>query len=85
MAQPTARIHDPKYFEQAVSDYSDVVPFLQKMHQDTKHIFFVGYTFRPGKRKKAQTNLQKEVQVGSSLPKDPCKSSAVWMNRDDVV
>lgn len=25
----------PKYFERAVSDYSDVVPLLQKAHQDT--------------------------------------------------
>lgn len=30
MPHPTARFENPKYFEQSVSDYSDVVPLLQK-------------------------------------------------------
>lgn len=58
MPATTACIQDPKYFEQGVSDYSDVVPLLQKVQQDTEHTdFFVGYTFWSAKRKKAQTKL----------------------------
>lgn len=30
MPRPTACIQEPKYFERPVSDYSDVVPLLQK-------------------------------------------------------
>lgn len=53
MPEMNARIQDPKYFEQAISDYSDVVPLLQKVHQDTEHTdFFVGHRFRSAKRKK---------------------------------
>lgn len=58
MPATTACIQDPKYFEQGVSDYSDVVPLLQKVQQDTEHTdFFVSYTFWSAKRKKGQTKL----------------------------
>lgn len=37
-------IDDPKYFEQAVSDYSDVVRLIQKVHPGYRtHSFFVSH------------------------------------------
>lgn len=87
MPQPNACIHDPKYFEQAVSDYSDVVPLLQKMHQDTEHTVFLSDThFGRQKEKRPRQNYKKKCRAARVyLRKDPCKSSAVWMNRGDVV
>lgn len=56
MPAMNVRIQDPKYFEQAVSDYSDVVPLLQKVHQDTEYTDFLSDThFGRQKEKKAQT------------------------------
>lgn len=40
-ASTNVRIQQPKYFEQTVSDYSDVVPVLQKVYQDTEHTDFL--------------------------------------------
>lgn len=58
MPHPTARFENPKYFEQSVSDYSDVVPLLQKKNQDAEHSwFFVGPALWSAKGKKSQTNL----------------------------
>lgn len=58
-----AYIQDPKYFEQNVSDYSDVVPLLQKVHQNTDrtHRFFVGYTFWSAKRKRLRQNYKRSA------------------------
>lgn len=37
MPKPTVPFQDPKYFEQSVSDYSDVVPSYEKNYQDAEH------------------------------------------------
>lgn len=62
MPEMNARIEDPKYFEQLVSDYSDVVPLLQKVHQDTEHTDFLSDThFGRQKGKKVQQNIKRSA------------------------
>lgn len=86
MPETTARIQQPKYFEQNVSDYSDVVPLLQKVYQDTEHRDFLSTThFGRQKEKRSRQNYKKKCRSGRVyLRKDPCKSSTATMNRDDV-
>lgn len=85
MPATTACIQDPKYFEQGVSDYSDVVPLLQKVQQDTEHTHFLWAThFGRQKEKTLRQNYKKKCRSGRVyLRKDPCKSSAPAMNRCD--
>lgn len=63
MPAMNVRIQDPKYFEQAVSDYSDVVPLLQKVHQDTEHTDFLSGThFGRQKGKRPKQNYKKKCR-----------------------
>lgn len=50
MPETNVRIQEPKYFEQTVSDYSDVVPLLQKVYQDTEYTDFL-FTTHFGRQK----------------------------------
>lgn len=87
MPETDACIQDPKYFEQGVSDYSDVVPLLQKVLQDTEHTDFLSATHfgRQKEKKRIRQNYnKKKSRLGQVyLRKDPCKSSASSMNRRD--
>lgn len=74
--ETTVCIEDPKYFEQAVSDYSDVVRLLQKVHPGYRiHRFFVIYNLvrvSVGKRKKRpKQNYKKEPRSGKVYLKRP--------------
>lgn len=86
MPESAACIQDPKYFEQGVSDYSDVVPLLQKELQDTEHTDFLSATHfgRQKEKKRLRQKYKKKCRSGQVyLRKDPCKSSASSMNRRD--
>ena len=67
MPEMNVRIQQPKYFEQTVSDYSDVVPLLQKVYQDTKHTDFLFTTHFGRQKEKGPDKTTKRSSGGAEF------------------